>query len=194
MHREGLLLFNEPKTCHVTLLLILTLSGRVISYTIASYYRGVFSVYICDTLNENCQLQSCCYCCIILAVWQLYCISPGPFTSSNIPEVRRMMLDWFLFISLRQLWLIDLSTGPSLSFSDRYFWIFPWKSQSFCQIIIRILHGRISITVLASINNVSYYEVCHGQTAQTNNNSGESESHGLCIVTPLRLIRKWQFA
>ena len=82
----------------------------------------------------------------------------------------------------------------SLSFSDRYYWIFPWKSQSFCQIIIRILHGRISITVLASINNVSYYEVCHGQTAQTNNNSGESESHGFCIVTPLRLIRKWQFA
>ena len=54
MHREGLLLFDEPKTCHVTLYNS-NLSGRVISYTIASYYRGVFSVYICDTLNENCQ-------------------------------------------------------------------------------------------------------------------------------------------
>lgn len=41
MHREGLLLFDEPKTCHVTLYNS-NLSGRVISYTIASYYRGVF--------------------------------------------------------------------------------------------------------------------------------------------------------
>ena len=42
--------------------------------------------------------------------------------------------------------------------------------------------------------SIMYHIMEYGQTAQTNNNSGESESHGFCIVTPLRLIRKWQFA